>query len=140
MSTNTAGGWYPDPLKPHQRRYWNGQQWTEWVAAETPAAITTVPVQTNHTFHLLMTVFTCGLWGLVWLLVWAVNQGKSRQQITRSTGGGQPWQDPLPSTAQPAALPSPSPLEVASQPAAPTAVPAPRPAPPPRRNPSGPSA
>lgn len=37
------------------------------------------PVNTNHTFHLLATVFTCGLWAPVWLIVWALNQSRKRK-------------------------------------------------------------
>ncbi len=28
----------------------------------------------NHTFHLLMTLVTCGLWGIVWLIVSATTK------------------------------------------------------------------
>jgi hypothetical protein len=41
-----------------------------------------VPVDTNHTFHLLFTVFTCGLWLPVWLIVWAVNTGRRKKVLT----------------------------------------------------------
>lgn len=41
-----------------------------------------VPVDTNHTFHLLLTVFTCGLWLPVWLIVWAVNAGRRKRVLT----------------------------------------------------------
>lgn len=29
----TPGGWYPDPLGRHERRYWDGGKWTEHVAS-----------------------------------------------------------------------------------------------------------
>jgi hypothetical protein len=44
--------------------------------------VTEVPVETNHTFHLLMTFFTCGMWGVVWLIVWARNKNKTRTVYT----------------------------------------------------------
>jgi hypothetical protein len=31
---------------------------------------------TNHVLHLLMCVFTCGLWALVWLLITATTGNK----------------------------------------------------------------
>lgn len=35
--------------------------------------------KTNHVFHLLMSVFTLGLWLPVWFIVWLVNQSKTEQ-------------------------------------------------------------
>src|SRR3954453_3727708 len=38
MTTSTApAGWYPDPGSIDQRRYWDGQQWTEHVAPRPDA-------------------------------------------------------------------------------------------------------
>jgi hypothetical protein len=32
-SAQTAGsGWHPDPLKRHEKRFWNGTEWTEHVS------------------------------------------------------------------------------------------------------------
>lgn len=36
------------------------------------------PVETNHTFHLIATIFTCGLWAFVWVPVWAINKNRRR--------------------------------------------------------------
>lgn len=32
---------------------------------------------TNHTLHLILTLITCGLWGVVWLIMVLVNQRKT---------------------------------------------------------------
>jgi len=32
MASAVAAGWYPDPTRRHQVRYWDGQQWTAWTA------------------------------------------------------------------------------------------------------------
>jgi hypothetical protein len=79
----TPPGWYPQG---GVQRYWDGQQWTGHVsplAQQAPAqvvvqagpsrSVTKQRKSTSHTFHLLMTIITGGLWGLfVWLpiIVW----------------------------------------------------------------------
>lgn len=45
-------------------------------------AVTNVPVQTNHALHLILTLLTCGLWGIVWIIVAAVNSNRTRQHIS----------------------------------------------------------
>lgn len=38
----------------------------------------------SHTFHLVLTIFTCGLWGLfVWLPLWIFRMVVRRKQVTR---------------------------------------------------------
>lgn len=32
---------------------------------------------TNHTLHLILTILSCGMWGLVWLIMVVVNQRKA---------------------------------------------------------------
>lgn len=77
----------------HQRwAMWNGQQWV-WATPPVPAAGQLVAVQRGptqsvhyekqpmaHTFHLIMTILTAGLWGLfVWLplgLIHSVSRGR----------------------------------------------------------------
>lgn len=46
--------------------------------------ITYQPVKTNHLLHLLVTMFTCGLWFPVWMIVWFVNAGKTEPVWTRN--------------------------------------------------------
>ena len=69
--TNPPAGWHPDPRNLNGLRYWDGNDWTDHTAPRPTTNVSTsyVPVRTNHTFHLLMTVFTCGLWGIVWAFV-----------------------------------------------------------------------
>ncbi len=87
-----APGWYPAVDGPYQR-YWDGQAWTQHtaplqagVAAAGPArAVTYSQKRTSHTFHLIMTICTAGLWGLfVWLplTIWH-HVGPRAKQVTR---------------------------------------------------------
>lgn len=47
-------------------------------------AITRQPVRTSHTFHLLMTLLTCGLWGIfVWLPITVINSMSRKKVVTR---------------------------------------------------------
>ena len=84
METQGApAGWYPTR---EGQRYWDGRQWTEQLAP--PAAGVVVvgrdPYETNHVLHLLLTVFTFGLWAPVWLVVAVVNSGKrAKRQAAR---------------------------------------------------------
>ncbi len=95
-------GWYL--VDPHTERGWDGAAWGPQMRpramvmphAQQPmpmsmsmqqpirgSSVTTSPVQTSHTFHLLMTVFTCGLWGLVWLAMIIVNKLSRQRSVTR---------------------------------------------------------
>jgi hypothetical protein len=35
----------------------------------------------NHTLHAIVTLFTCGLWGIVWIVI-ALTGGEKRKMIT----------------------------------------------------------
>lgn len=89
----TAPGWYPDPNAPGVQRYWDGGQWTEHVAAQgattTPVQVlptrmvTKSPKRTSHTFHLIMTVLTFGIWGLVvWLPLTILHKFQHEKSVT----------------------------------------------------------
>lgn len=69
-------GWYLDSAS-KQQRWWDGQKWTEHFAPATAAAPAQVVIvnkkQTNHVFHLLMTILTVGLWIPVWIIVAIAN-------------------------------------------------------------------
>jgi hypothetical protein len=56
------------------RFVWNG---TSWIVA--PPAPRYRMKQTNHTFHLLFTMFTLGLWAPMWLMVAIINALSTEQ-------------------------------------------------------------
>ncbi|MBP2708361.1 hypothetical protein JOL79_31740 [Microbispora sp. RL4-1S] len=37
----------------------------------------------SHLFHLVLTICTCGLWGLVWLGLWIFRLFVRRKKVTR---------------------------------------------------------
>ena len=48
-----SAGWFPDPMRRHQLRYWNGSEWSEHVAdagqtAVDPVAVGPTPVVPEH--------------------------------------------------------------------------------------------
>jgi hypothetical protein len=45
-----------------------------------------VPAKTSHILHLVLTLFTFGLWSPVWFIVWLYNHNRSVQR--------QVWQNP----------------------------------------------
>jgi len=44
-------------------------------------AVVATGKEVNHTVHLIATIFTCGIWGLVWL-VFALTSGVKRKMIS----------------------------------------------------------
>jgi hypothetical protein len=88
-------GWYRDASGPGER-WWDGYQWTGATRLPPPPqaytvqpryhqTVTSVPVHTSHTFHLLMTIFTAGAWGIfVWLPMTIINSMRREKHITRS--------------------------------------------------------
>lgn len=83
-------GWYPNG---DVMRWWDGSEWTAHThnlvqqQRQQPegfphVAVTVAPKHTNHTFHLLMTVFTCGLWGFVWLAMIVINGVSKDKSVT----------------------------------------------------------
>jgi hypothetical protein len=59
----TQPGWYPTS---HGHQYWTGQQ---WAPQPVPTPATVVVQGPNHALHAVLTVFTCGLWAPVWIIV-----------------------------------------------------------------------
>jgi hypothetical protein len=49
--------------------WWDGVGWRP-----VPVPPVRVVRYTNHTFHLLMTIFTCGLWAPIWVIVAIANR------------------------------------------------------------------
>ena len=84
----TPPGWYTVP--DGRALYWTGQQWHLTPAAQPapmPAQpsimVTTVPVQTHHTAHLIATICTCGLWAPMWLASAIWNSMRRDRHVTR---------------------------------------------------------
>jgi hypothetical protein len=73
-------GWYPDPSGRPGQRYFDGQQWT--IAAPPPSIIINnfvAPARgPNTALHLALTVFTCGMWLPVWLIIALVDNQRVR--------------------------------------------------------------
>ena len=66
-------GWYPDPHGAAGQRWFDGERYTEhFVPARPPIyppGQTVVVGGTNHALHAILTIFTCGLWAPIWVLV-----------------------------------------------------------------------
>lgn len=45
-------------------------------------AVTYTPRDTNHLLHLVLTIFTCGLWGFVWILMVVLNAMSKKKSVT----------------------------------------------------------
>jgi len=44
-------------------------------------AVVATGKEVNHTVHLIATIFTCGIWGLVWLVI-ALTGGVKRKMVS----------------------------------------------------------
>lgn len=80
-----TAGWYANG--PGLERWWTGSEWGQQVravgqVAVVRRAVTNQPIRTSHTFHLLMTVFTCGLWLPVWGCMAILNRLGRRRVVT----------------------------------------------------------
>lgn len=75
-------GWYDDPTSQGVQRWWDGVAWSDHRAPK-PVAAPMVAVygrrayKTSHGFHLIMSIFTLGLWLPVWLIVGVYNAAKA---------------------------------------------------------------
>jgi hypothetical protein len=73
-------GWYPDPSGGPGQRYFDGHQWT--IPAPPPIIINNNIVapasRPNTALHLALTVFTCGMWLPVWLIIALVDNQQAR--------------------------------------------------------------
>lgn len=89
----TPAGYYPAP-EGDCLRYWDGAQWTPATqplpkadakrARRAKQTVTYVPRKTNHTFHLVMTVLTGGIWGVcVWLPIGIINSMSREKIVTK---------------------------------------------------------
>ncbi len=83
----TPAGWYT--VADGRILYWTGHQWAVTIPAAVPAPappttmVTSVPVQTHHTAHLIATICTCGLWAPMWLLSAIWNSMRKERHVTR---------------------------------------------------------
>jgi threonine/homoserine/homoserine lactone efflux protein len=90
-------GWYPDPSGGPGQRYFDGHQWTiaapppppqpsfvinNYVAAPPPVIVSSGP---NTALHLVLTLFTCGMWLPVWLIIALVDNRQAR--VAGQAGG-----------------------------------------------------
>jgi Protein of unknown function (DUF2510) len=108
-------GWYPDPSGVPAQRYWDGQKWgpkapaqqqpqvvinnTNTVATAAPVYVATGP---NHALHAVLTLFTCGAWLPIWIIIAIVDAGQSRvvQQAPYNPTVVKPVQGPPSKMAQ----------------------------------------
>jgi hypothetical protein len=96
---NPSAGWFPDPAGSPRLCYFDGHRWTEHFAPMPPpyAAYPQQPppvavaVSTgggvNHALHAVLTLFTCGMWLPVWILV-AIFSSSSRSAVAVAGPGG----------------------------------------------------
>jgi hypothetical protein len=63
-----------------QLQQWGAQGWRIENRSDYQATIAKGKAL-NNTFHLLLTIFTAGLWGIVWLIL-AITGGLKRRMIT----------------------------------------------------------
>ncbi len=73
-----ATGWYTDPHNPNQQRWYDTRGgWSVHTRPDPSAVLTTVnqsvnvapSKRVNHVLHLLLTIFTGGLWLPVWIIL-----------------------------------------------------------------------
>jgi hypothetical protein len=74
-------GWYPDPSGGPGQRYFDGHQWT--IGAPPPSIIINNNIIApasgpNTALHLALTVFTCGMWLPVWLIIALADNQQAR--------------------------------------------------------------
>lgn len=78
-------GWYEDPFTDREdylgERWWDGKGWQSITRGKahgpvnipvTVSQVVTIPVprkRVNHILHLLLTIFTAGLWLPVWIII-----------------------------------------------------------------------
>ncbi len=83
----TPPGWYT--VTDGRELWWDGRQWIVTPQAGGPVQpppttmVTSVPVQTAHTAHLIATICTCGLWAPVWVASMIWNSMRKDKHVTR---------------------------------------------------------
>lgn len=94
-----APTWTPPNYSADGTHYWNGQQWVDLTRG--PVALPPTPV--NNVFHLLMSVFTLGLWFPVWMMILIFRR---RRYVKQMVWNGKVWR---PVTSPSSAPPVPGP-------------------------------
>lgn len=103
-------GWYKDPDNPRQRRWWNGAEWgaptkedrqnaldarvAHWVKSDyrvesqsLEQAVLVRGHRPNHLLHLVLSIFTLGLWAIfVWIPL-AIFGGEKRKAVSITPEG-----------------------------------------------------
>lgn len=90
-------GWLE--VAPGVQRWWDGRALTDHYRAADQAAgaaaassqrsrptrmVTKQPVRTSHTFHLIMSILTCGVWAvLVWIPITVINAMRHQKVVTK---------------------------------------------------------
>ena len=54
--------------------------------------VTTVPRETNHILHLILTMISCGLWAPVWIAMAIINAATNKKITTQTYGVAPPQQ------------------------------------------------
>jgi threonine/homoserine/homoserine lactone efflux protein len=75
-------GWYPDPSGGPGQRYFDGHQWTISAPPQPSIVINNNIVAPaggpNTALHLALTLFTCGMWLPVWLIIALIDNRQAR--------------------------------------------------------------
>lgn len=83
----TPAGWYT--VADGRVLWWDGHQWHvvpqpgHLLPHQPTVTVTSVPVRTAHTAHLIATICTCGLWAPFWAASAIWNSWRTEQHVTR---------------------------------------------------------
>ena len=67
----------PRPYSADGRQWWDGHQWIDL----TLGPVSVPPKAVNNVFHLLMSVFTLGLWFPVWMCLLIFRRNRTIRQL-----------------------------------------------------------
>ena len=114
-----AAGWYADPAGTGRRRYFDGKSWTEHFtqplsvdersdildmtlarerfgsharveSRSSTQAVVVFGHPPNHVLHAIITIFSCGLWAVVWIIE-ASTTKERRMTVTVDREGNVVW-------------------------------------------------
>lgn len=88
-------GWHPDPAGQSGQRYHDGQRWTHHFVPTPPtpqapgvAVAVSAGGGTNNALHAVLTLFTCGLWLPIWILIAIFSGSSSSASAAVAVGPG----------------------------------------------------